>query len=498
MNLFHSSFSWDIVLAPLTSLKPLLARVAVRVLLATPPDIHNLEIYKITGMNAPPLGLAWIAAVLEEHGHKVRIIDTPTLKMGLRDFISEVRSWSPDLVGISLQTPTAPKGYRAIARLKEEVPDVPIVVGGTHPTYMYEEALNHGANVVVLGEGEYTALELVNTIESWGMDPEHLRRVNGIAFRSRDGGVAVTEPRTPIHDLDELPWPARHLLPMDKYTLFGKPVRIAHVMASRGCPYGCIYCITSYFWGRRLRFRSPRNVAEEIEHIHSKYGVSYIVFTDDELTVNRKFVYGLVSELRSRGLDIRFACGSRVDHVDKEYLRFLYSNGCSALYFGVESASQETLDRIGKGIRVEQAVKVFRWVKEVGGFAAGSFILGFPWETVDDMKETVEFAVRLDPSYAQFTALTPYPGTPLFEYAVKNGLITDRDWEHYTTIRPIMRGFHFTVEQLGRMIKYAYRRFYLRLSFILRELRAGRLKDLASILMSEAAKVLAEAFKRGG
>lgn len=462
----------------------------MRVLLALPPDIHDLEIYRVIGFNAPPLGLASIAAVLEEGGHEVRILDTPTLSMSTDEFIREVRAWGPDVIGISIQTPMAPRAYRTIKLLKEVMPDVPIVVGGTHPTFMYEEALRNGADVVVRFEGEYTMLELASVMEREGLSREALRRVKGIAFKGGDGEVIVTERRPYISNLDELPWPARHLLPMDRYTVFGKPIKVAHVMASRGCPYGCAYCSTSYFWGRRIRFRSAKNVADEIEHLVEKYGAKNIVFTDDELTVNRGFVYGLVKEVKERGLDVTFACGSRVDHVDRDYLKFLYSNGFTTLYFGVESASQDTLDRIGKGIKVEQAVRVFRWVKEIGGFATGSFILGFPWETVDDMKRTVELAIKLDPNYAQFTVLTPYPGTPIYEYALKNNLIVDWNWEHYTTIKPVMRGFHFTVRDLGRMLTYAYRRFYLRLSFLLRELRAGRLWDILSILARELRRVV--------
>mgnify|MGYP000571887349 CR=1 FL=1 len=458
----------------------------MRVLLTSPPEVHRLEIYRVTGMKAPPLGLAYIAAVLEKEGHKVKIIDTPTLEMNFREWIKEVKSWNPDIIGISMLTPTAPKGYVAAKLVKEELgKDIIVIAGGPHPTYMYTEALNNNIDIVVRGEGEYTTLELVNAIEKHGLDKNILAKIKGIAFKDNHGKVVVTPRRPFIENLDKLPWPARHLLPMDKYTLFGKPIKIAHVMASRGCPYGCAFCITSYFWGRRLRFRSAENVVSEIEFLVDKYKVKQIAFTDDELTANRKFLYNLVEELKKRGIDITFACGSRVDHVDKKFLEFLYRNGCVALYFGVESASQETLNRIGKKITIEQAEKVFKWIKELGGFATGSFILGFPWETIDDMKRTIDFALKLDPDYAQFTVLTPYPGTPLYDYALKHNLIEDWDWEHYTTIRPVMRGLHFTRKHLEKMLKYAYRKFYLRSKFIVRELKAGRFKDLAGILIRE-------------
>jgi anaerobic magnesium-protoporphyrin IX monomethyl ester cyclase len=216
------------------------------------------------------------------------------------------------------------------------------------------------------------------------------------------------------------------------------------------------------------------------------------VFADDELAINRRFIREYVKEMKERGLDLPWACGARVDHVNKEFMEFLHKNNCVTVYFGVESASQETLDRIGKRITIEQIKKVFRWKKEVGLFTVGSFILGFPWETIEDMKRTVEFAIRLDPDYAQFTALTPYPGTPLFEYAKKNNLIEDWNWEHYTTIRTVMRGFTWTREDLARMVKYAYRKFYLRGSFIIREFKRGRFKDLIGVLGRELTRYLKE------
>ena len=464
----------------------------MRVLLTLPPDIYRLEIYAVTGMNVPPLGLAYIAAVLERAGHKVRIVDTPTLKMDSSRWIREVKSWSPDLIGISLLTPTAPRGYASIKAVREEMPDVTVVVGGPHPTFMYEEALDHGAHVVVMGEGELTMQELVNVLEAHGLDHEKLREIRGIAFRRGNGETVVTPPRTPLTDLDELPWPARHLLPMEKYTLFGRRMRVAHVMASRGCPYGCIYCTTSHFWGRRIRFRSPGNVADEVEHLVDRYKVKYIVFADDELTAGRKFVYEFIRLMREKGIDIQFACASRVDHVTKDYLEFLYENGCTVIYFGVESASQDTLNRIGKRISIEQVRRVFEWKKQLGGVVVASFMLGFPWETLNDMRDTIEFAIRLDPDYAQFTLATPYPGTPLYRYAVENGLIEDWNWEHYTTMRPVMRGFNFTREQLGKILKRAYRRFFLRPRFLWREFRRGRLRDVVGILAREALNVLRE------
>ena len=467
----------------------------MKVLLTLPPEIKDLEIYRVAKIFAPPLGLAYVASVLEKFGHKVRVVDTVIDNIGLEDLLREIRSWNPDVVGISIQTPTAPRAYRAIKEIKEEFPDLPIIAGGIHATFMYDEALDAGADVVVRGEGEYTALELVNTLEKHGLNPRALRRVKGIVFREGgDGRANVVTPQRPfISNLDELPWPAHHLLPMDKYLALGKKLRVAHIMASRGCPYGCIYCITSYYWGRRIRFRSAKNVLDEVEYLVDKYRINKVAFSDDELIVNRRFVYDFIKGLKERGLDVTFSCGGRVDHINRDYLRFLFSNGCEVLYLGVESASQRTIDRIGKRITIDQAMRAFQIANDVGIFTMASFILGFPWETLEDMKRTVKFAVKLRPSYAQFTALTPYPGTPLYKFAEEHNLIVDRNWEHYTTIKPVMRGFHFTAKELGRMLMYAYRRFYLRPAFIVQEAVAGRLWSILKIVTNSLLSNLASA-----
>ena len=457
----------------------------MRVLLALPPDSHECEIYKVTGIRAPPLGLGYVASVLESLGHKVTIIDSPTLRISTKEFMVKVKEFKPDIIGLSIQTPLAPKAYRTAKLLKEELNDIVIIAGGIHPTFLYKEALSNGIDIVVRGEGEETIRELVEVIEKYGSSEEVLKKVRGIAFKNKEGKVITTQLRNYILDLDKVPSPARHLLPMDKYTLFNKSIRVAHVMASRGCPYGCIFCSTSYFWGRRIRFRSALNVVNEVEEIVDKYKAKYIVFTDDELVSNRRFTHEFIREIRERGLDIVFTAGARVDHVNKDYLKFLYDNGCVALYFGVESASQETLNKVGKGITIDQVRRVFRWVKELRGFATGSFMLGFPWERVEDLESTIKFAIELDPSYAQFTIVTPYPGTPLYNFAKENNLIVDTDWEHYTTLKPVMRGFHLDPQTIYRYLKKAYYKFYLRLGFLWRELKEGRFHELIRILLKE-------------
>lgn len=454
----------------------------MRVLLALPPDTHRLEVYSILGAYTPPLGLAWIAAVLESAGHKVKIVDSPTLKLGIKDFIREVKAWSPDVIGFSVITPTACKAYMAVRLLKKYFSDVPIIGGGPHPTFMYDEALNEGFDVVVCGEGELTTLELINVIERYGFPSKELRNVRGIVFKDPEGGLIKTPPRGLIDDLGKLPWPAHHLLDMNAYSMFNKNVKVAHIIASRGCPYGCIFCSTSYFWGRRVRFRPARDVVEEVKFLTEKYGIKKVAFMDDELTASRAFINEFVKNVREHKLDLEFSCGSRVDHVDREMLKNMRDVGFKAIYFGVESSSQESLNKMGKKITIDSIIKAFKLVKELGLHHVGTFVLGFPWETLEDMERTVDFAIKLNPSYAQFTIATPYPGTPLYEYAVRNNLIIDSNWEHFTTLRPVMKGYHFNERDVARMLARAYRKFYLRVEYLIKEIKSKKLSEIRTII----------------
>ncbi|MEM1914346.1 MAG: radical SAM protein [Candidatus Nezhaarchaeales archaeon] len=450
-----------------------------KVLLAVPPGCEELEIYRVTGIKAPPLGLAWIASVLENHGHEVKIIDSPTLGLSTSEFAKIVKSWCPDLVGLSSLTPTIKLAYKAAKVVKAVDRNINVVIGGVHATFMWREVLNECPHVdyVVLGEGEESMPQLVECLEK-GVKP---RSVPGIAMRNEDGEPTCTGPWRFV-DLEALPPPARHLLPMDKYTVLGKPIRVAHLMASRGCPYGCIFCVTSYYFGRRVRFRKVENVLNEVEECIDRYKARTLIFTDDEFTINRKWIESFLKGLKDRGLDVEWTCGARVDSVDERLLLKMYSSGCKAIYFGVESGSQETINKIGKRISLSQVKKVFEIIKRIGCSAVATFMLGFPWETVDDMRQTMKFALKLDPDYAQFTYVTPYPGTPLYEMAKKHNLIVDHEWSHYTTIRPVMRGFFFTLKDVETVFKEAYLRFYGRLKFLVKHIKSGTLKAFLKII----------------
>ena len=452
----------------------------MKIILLTSPGLRKLEIYQSIGVRAPPLGLAYIAAVLEREGHKVKIIDAPTLGLGVKEVVYMVKKSNPDVVGISSVTPTVKAGYLIAKYLKEDYDKyLPIIMGGPHVSAMYQEALKTGyIDYVVIGEGELTSLGLIRYLETGKPDVESIL---GIAYKK--GNKIIKNPTRPwIRNLDVLPEPARHLLPMDRYTVFDKPIKIIHIMASRGCPYGCIYCTTSYFWGRMYRIRSAKLVADEVEKNTEKYRTNIVAFSDDELTLSKRWILELTKEFRERGLDITYTCGSRVNSIDTEMLYNLRKTGCNIIYYGVESYKDDDLARIRKKITVKQVWNAMRLTHKMGMGATGSFILGFPWQTIDDMKNTVKFAIKLNVDYAQFTVATPYPGTPLFNIARKLNLIRIWDWSQYTTIQPIMRGFKFCLKDAGKMLTWAYRKFYLRPKYIAKTIFDGGFRTISEII----------------
>ncbi|MGZ4869593.1 MAG: B12-binding domain-containing radical SAM protein, partial [Halobacteriota archaeon] len=249
----------------------------MEVLLVNPPDITSK--YKdVLGLTAPPLGLAYIGAVLEENNVKVTILDAPALDMDFQSYQREIAKKHVDLLGVQTTTPTIKQALAVGKITKELYPDCMVTMGGYHATFMPEQVLreNDFVDVVVRHEGEYATLELVDAIEN----EKPLRNIDGINYRDGDR-LVETPKRRPIEDLDALPFPARHLLPMSEYMLFGRKQVLATMICSRGCPMGCSFCASSAMHGRKVRFRSPENAADEMERVVDEYKVRMVGFMDD-------------------------------------------------------------------------------------------------------------------------------------------------------------------------------------------------------------------------
>ena len=454
--------------------------------LINPPAPH-VELSSVLGITVPPLGLAYLAAVLEGDGHSVKIIDAQALGIRLPQIKHEIKKYQPDIVGVTSTTPTIREALTTIETVKEACPDAITVMGGPHVTFLPAETLRGcpQLDVVCVGEGERTMLELARAIER----KADLNSVKGIAYRSGDH-IVETPPRPLVDDLDSLPFPARRLLPMNKYAILGKTSIIGHIMTSRGCPFNCTFCASSLLFGKRFRGRSPKHVVDEIEQIVSEYNPASIEFSDDEFTLDRRRVEGICDEIRRRGLDILWACSSRVDTVSRELLRKMKAAGCFLIYYGVESGCQRILNLMRKGIRIGQVIDAIRWTKEVGIETLASYILGFPGETKEDIKKTITFAKRLSTDYAQFSLATPYPGTELYHSAEEKGLLLIEDWSQYTAGKPITLNNECSKEDLRRLLRKAYGSFYLSPTVLLRHLRKRHLPLILAAIRSALPTIL--------
>ena len=403
----------------------------MKIVLIFPPNIYQ------TKQSMPPLGIAWLAAVLRENGFKdVVLIDSMANHYSNADILELLKKEGPDMVGISFGTQIRFSAFDLIRLIKESFPDAPVAVGGPHPTLTAQDTLENIPEIdfAVRGEGEISFLNLVKSIEA-GKDYSGIR---GISFRD-NGKVIHNPPELLIHDLDALPPPARDLLPIEKYdktTILSKK-RTLNIMTSRGCPYWCVYCSTSEQWGHRIRHRSPKNVVDEIESIFKDYPfIEGIRFFDDVFTMDKKRVLEICDEIFRRKLNFVWECEARANTIDRELVAGMRRAGCEFIDLGIESGSDKILKNIKKGITVEQAIAAAKTIKEAGIGLKAFFMHGLPGETYEDIKKTVflsrylYYNLSVEGTTQGISVI--YPGTELETLAKESGTLPkDFSWSKY-------------------------------------------------------------------
>ncbi len=421
--------------------------------------------------NHPPMGLAYMAATLRQNGIDVSILDSNALDLESQEVRREIEQRMPDIVGITVPTSVV-KEVEEIARITKEVAkDIIVIVGGPHPTVLPAEMLrNRDIDICAIGEGEYTLLELVKALEQGDSD---LSTVKGIAYK-RGSGIRINERRPLIPDIDTLPFPARDLLPMDKYRFplpRGKRARWATILSSRGCPFNCIFCGQHNIFGRKARFRSAKNVVDEVEELINKYGINMFSFIDSDATLSKKNMMNICDEIMARQIDIEWTCGTRVDLVDLELLSKMREAGCRQINFGIESGNQKILDTLNKGITIEESKNAVEMAKKAGLKVYTYFMIGSPGETRKTVYDTISFARKLGGDYAQFSITTPFPGTELFETAEKMGKIKTHDWSKYVKYHTaVFETEELSSKELERLKAKAFRSFYIRPRYIVKKL----------------------------
>lgn len=424
----------------------------------------------------PPLGLASLAAFLEEKKIKTSIIDMGAEAVPLDALAVRLKESCPAYVGITAATVLMDQVMAIAGTCRKVLPSAKIILGGPHATIAPEESLsNPDVDWVVRGEGEETLWELVRDGR-----PD---AVAGVSYKS-GGGLIHNPPRPFIRDIDSLPAPAYRLLPMRLYrpsTGNFKRLPAASIVSSRGCPGRCTFCFTEVM-GATIRFRSASRIVDEIITLQNDYGIREISFYDDTFTANRRNVLEFCRLVQERKLDITWSCMSRINCVDPEIVSEMARAGCHQIGYGIESADEAIVTNINKRIDLGAVKEVVRFSKAAGLSVRGMFMLGNPGETVETMRKTLAFALDLDCDLAVFNIATPYPGCAMFDWAEKNGFLMTRDWSRYDLSRSVMRLPTVTPEEVDAFYHYAYRKFYFRPRYILK--RLSRLSNFRELISS--------------
>jgi radical SAM superfamily enzyme YgiQ (UPF0313 family) len=399
--------------------------------------------YPLDEHPSPPLGMSYVAAAFESAGAEVMFIDYIVSQFTQEKLEYQLQKFQPDAVGISSVTMNFPQAVEIISAVKEIDPSIITIMGGPHITFDAENTLckHPEIDLLVLGEGEKTIQELVPVLKNRSAWPD----VNGLAFR-QEGKTIITPTREFIHDLETLPSPARHLLPISKYLALGYPVSL---ITSRGCPNQCIFCQGRRMVGHQVRYRKALSVVNEIETLIN-YGFERINVADDLFLSNKERAQAVCREMIERKLNISWSAFSRVNTVDPQTLALMREAGCDTISFGIESGNQEMLKRIRKGITLKQARRAVDICKKVGITPHASFMIGLPGENYQTLKDTKEFAESLDILYG-YHYLAPFPGTTIREEIDQYDLeiLTD-DWSLYDANRAIVRTSQLSPEDMEK------------------------------------------------
>jgi len=408
----------------------------------------------------PPLGIMSIAAVLEQNGVPVEIVDCYAAPAPVEAILEIIISKQPDLVGFSCTTSSFMEGYQVAELLKQRKPEIVTVFGGAHACTIGSPLLDSfpAIDYLVIGEGEQTMLELSKS------DLLHVSEIHGIAYR-KDGIGTNTAQRELIEDLDQLPFPAYHLLPNfpERYTLplFSFPTSPnSSIISSRGCPYSCSYCDRSVF-ARGFRFNSPEYIIEHVAMLNKKYGIRHVFFYDDLFTFDRKRVTRFCELKKQKQLDVTYNCIARLEHVDEELLSLLKGSGCWQVNFGIESGDPEIVKKHRKFFKLDEVGRKLQMVKDAGMRVKGLFMIGLPGEDEAAIRRTIDYALTLPLEEINVTKFTPFPGAPVYKTIREHGEF-EENWPLMNCMNFVFVPTGMTKAQLEDLYNEFIRRFYRR------------------------------------
>lgn len=457
----------------------------MKILLINPPRENeiignNPSIVEEERGHNPPLGLLYVAAAIQrDRNDEVAVVDAQVEELDYPSLERRIYREQPDVVGLTAMTMTLVDVIKTIELVKKATPRTLVVLGGPHVHLYPEETLDlPGVDYLVLGEGDFAFVELLDGIQG----KRNLSEVKGIAYRE-NGETVNTGPRPPIEDLDTVPFPARRLVPFEKYSsLLARDKCVTTMFTSRGCPFKCAFCDRPHL-GHKFRARSAGNVVDEIEECVAM-GIEEFLIYDDTFTVDRKRAMAICDEIRRRNLRIRWDIRTRVDTVDAEVLAALSRAGCQAVHYGVEAGTEKILKVLNKNISIEKVEETFSLTRKHGMSVLAYFMIGSPDETLEDIRATFEVMKRLDPDYVHLTILTPFPGTAIYRDGLERGIIERDYWREFArNPRPDFVPPHwsqyFKREELASLLAEGYRGFYTRPKYILK--RLGKIRSWGEI-----------------
>ena len=423
----------------------------MKVLLISP---QGSNIYAKMKVGLPPLGIAYLAAVIREKGHKVKIIDKSIEQKELtpKNFAGF------DLIGISADTPRYQEAVE-IARIAKQAGKT-VIMGGYHVTFLDKETLDTGlVDIVVRGEAEEIMVNLLDVLENNG----DLSRVKGISFK-KNGKFIRTPSAPPPHNLDALPFPARDLLAMDKYSSAMAGLPLTNLITSRGCPFNCYFCSSSKFGGLKWRYRSAKSIVDEMEILYHDYGYSAFAFMDDNFTLSKRRVMNFADELEKRHMnDFIWWCFSRVDILihNEDMVKRMAEVGAFQIFLGLESHNEQTLDNYGKNVGNKEQYQAIALLHQNGINIHGSFIVGDINETKVMAMQTARWVQKINPRVAQFSILTPYPGTALYNNVEREGRFLHKNWELYDALHATVKTDGMTPDKVQKMLMKDYCMAYI-------------------------------------
>jgi anaerobic magnesium-protoporphyrin IX monomethyl ester cyclase len=423
----------------------------------------------------PPIGLAYLAGAIQ-HEHSPAILDMLKTRMTDEEFCQYVRSGQFDVIGFQCYTQELQSVARLAALVKSVSKDIVTIAGGPHPTLLPRETMGYLSTTLdflLRGEGDITFPQFLNCLNHGHKDME---KVTGLVWKQADK-VIENAPHEFVKNLNALPLPAWELIqpqtyPPAQHGAFFKKFPIAPIVTTRGCPYACKFCSAPILSGRRVRFHDPEKIINEIRLLHAQYGIREIHIIDDNFTINRSHADAVLTKIveAKLGISIAFPNGIRVETVDKELLNLMKRAGAYLISLGIESGSDRILQLMNKKLKVAATEEKVNLIHNAGLDIAGFFVIGFPGDTREDIEKTIRFSVKLPLIRANYFDFLPLPGTPIYNELEQNGELAKIDWKHFHFMTAPYAPAGMTREELRKLQRTAFIRFYLRPGILVRNI----------------------------